>query len=85
MPADCRYDPPDETIDLKGVPCPANSSRVLLRLEAMEDGEILEVFVDDGEPVENVPRSVEDEGHTIILREEAGGGAWRLLIMKGGS
>ncbi len=32
----------------------------------MEPGEILEVLLDEGEPANNVPRSVKDEGHQVM-------------------
>lgn len=70
---------PDESMDLRGVPCPGNFARVLLRLEGMAGGALLEVIVDDGEPIDNVPRAVLDEGHEVVARERAGD-AWRLLV-----
>jgi TusA-related sulfurtransferase len=72
---------PNETMDLQGVPCPGNFARVLLRLEAMDEGEILEVFVDDGEPIDNVPRAVSDEGYQILAKEKLAD-KWQLLIKK---
>ena len=38
----------------------------------MLPGEILAVLLDDGEPIRNVPRSVENEGHTVLSRESEG-------------
>jgi tRNA 2-thiouridine synthesizing protein A len=73
----------DETLDLSGVPCPANSARALIALEGMADGRVLLVVVDDGEPVRNVPPSLEEEGHAVVRREKAGG-RWRLWVRKGG-
>jgi len=72
----------DERLDLTGVPCPANTARALLAIEWMDEGRILEILVDDGEPIENVPPSLVAEGHTILLEERAGPG-WRVLVRKG--
>lgn len=58
---------PDDIIDLKGVPCPQNSARSLLKIAGMVTGEILEIIVDDGEPRENVPVSLEEDGSCEIL------------------
>jgi TusA-related sulfurtransferase len=58
---------PDEIIDLKGIPCPQNSAKTLLKLAGMDAGEILEVIVDDGEPKENVPASIETENNYQIM------------------
>ncbi|MEK6713072.1 MAG: sulfurtransferase TusA family protein, partial [Nitrospirota bacterium] len=57
---------PDDTLDLKGVLCPINFVKTKLKLEEMEVGQVLEVILDDGEPMRNVPRSVKAEGHKII-------------------
>ncbi|MBM4390943.1 MAG: sulfurtransferase TusA family protein [Deltaproteobacteria bacterium] len=70
----------DEILDLTGVPCPRNSARALLRLEMMDGGQILRVTVDDGEPIENVPGSLEAEGHTIAEREQLADSRWVLSV-----
>jgi TusA-related sulfurtransferase len=71
---------PDEILDLSGVPCPKNSARALLKLEIMSSGEILQVIVDDGEPIENVPSSLEVEGHTVEEREQRADTRWVLSV-----
>lgn len=73
---------PAERLDLTGVPCPANTARALLTIEWMDEGEVLEVLVDDGEPIENVPPSLVAEGHTVLGQERVGAG-WRVLVRKG--
>ena len=62
----------DEKIDLRGVLCPINFVKTKLKLEMMEEGQVLEVTLDDGEPMRNVPRSVKEEGHKIIKVEKLG-------------
>jgi len=57
---------PAKPYDLRGVACPMNFVKTKLRLEQMDTGEKLEVWVDQGEPQRNVPRSVEQEGHKIL-------------------
>ena len=69
----------DEEMDLKGVPCPANSARVLLKLEIMDEGEVLRVLIDDGEAYANVPPSVIEEGYEILSEKRCGEG-WELQI-----
>lgn len=73
---------PDDSIDLRGVLCPINFVKTKLKLEEMESGQVLEVFLDDGEPMRSVPRSVKEEGHKVIQVENLGK-AYRLLIKKG--
>ncbi len=70
-----------EILDLRGVVCPINFVEVKLKLEELETGEQLEVWLDGGEPVENVPRSVKEEQHKVLaLKKERD--YWRLLIEK---
>jgi len=74
----------DDRLDLKGVICPINFVKAKLKLEEMEDGQNLEIIIDDGEPMQNVPRSIKEEGHKIIKVEKLSDGSFRLLIRKGG-
>ncbi|MCF6156240.1 MAG: sulfurtransferase TusA family protein [Candidatus Brocadia sp.] len=72
---------PDDRIDLRGVLCPINFVKTKLKLEMLDSGQILEVILDDGEPIRSVPRSVKEEGHKIIKVENMEN-AYRLLIKK---
>ena len=55
-----------QVIDLRGVSCPTNFVKVKLALEDIEHGEKLQVLLDDGEPVKNVPASLKAEGHELL-------------------
>lgn len=56
---------PDFTLNLRGVPCPLNFVRTKLKLEQMSEGQLLEVSLDSGEPIEQVPPSLQTEGYTV--------------------
>jgi TusA-related sulfurtransferase len=56
---------PDDQLDLRGTPCPLNFVRTKLRLEKMPPGSLLEVWLDAGEPIEQVPDSLRMEGYGI--------------------
>ena len=56
----------DDKVDITDVVCPVTFVKTKVALEELEDGEILQVHLNDGEPVQNVPRSVKDEGHQIL-------------------
>ncbi len=75
---------PDEKLDLRGVICPLNFVETKLKLEEMEDGQILELVLDDGDPIRNVPRSVKEEGHRILKVQALEDSAYTLLIRKSG-
>ena len=57
-------------LDLRGTPCPINFVRTKLRLEQMQPGELLEVWLDEGEPIEQVPDSLAMEGYGIEQIED---------------
>src|SRR5438128_1948375 len=57
---------PVTTLDLRGVMCPINYVKTKLKLEMMESGEILEVWLDAGEPIKNVPQSLRNDGQNVI-------------------
>lgn len=52
--------------DLRGVACPMNYVKTKLKLEMMDNGEQLEVWLDAGEPIRNVPMSLRNDGHKIL-------------------
>ncbi len=79
--ADDEKTVPDDSIDLRGVLCPINFVKTKLKLEMMDAGQILEVILDDGEPIRSVPRSLKEEGHKIIKVENKEG-TYRLLVKK---
>lgn len=70
-----------EEIDLRGVICPYNFVKTKLKLEGMLPGQVLAVILDEGEPIRNVPQSIRNEGHTVLL-EEPFEGAFRIHIRK---
>lgn len=56
---------PDAQLDLRGTPCPINFVRTKLRLQQMSDGGLLEVWLDAGEPIEQVPDSLTMAGYQV--------------------
>ncbi len=81
-----NHEPPanhnsDAELDLRGVICPYNFVKTKLKLETMEQGQVLSVLLDDGDPIRNVPRSVENEGHTVLAQERVDQ-SYRVLIRR---
>ncbi|MDR1658125.1 MAG: sulfurtransferase TusA family protein [Deltaproteobacteria bacterium] len=75
--------PPDSTVDITEVVCPVTFVKVKVALDDLEPGQILSVRLNDGEPVENVPRSLKDEGHRVLKLSANGDGTYNLLVEKG--
>ena len=63
-------DSADAYLDLRGTPCPINFVRTKLRLEQMSPGSLLEVWLDPGEPIEQVPDSLKMEGYQVEALNE---------------
>ena len=60
----------DAHLDLRGTPCPINFVRTKLRLQQMSPGSLLEVWLDGGEPIEQVPDSLKMEGYQLEALNE---------------
>ena len=73
----------DREINLKGEVCPYTFVKSKLALEEMDEGKILRVIVDHEPAVENVPRSMENEGHEVLRVEKINESDWEIVIKKG--
>ena len=73
--------PATEAMDLRGVQCPFNYVQAKLQLETMSAGQILRLLLDDGEPIQNVPHSLENDGQEVcdVRRED---GYYEVIIKK---
>lgn len=71
-----------DILDLRGVLCPINFVKLKVALEEIETGNILEVILDDGEPMRNIPRSVKEEGHRITSVNKLQDNSYKLSILK---
>ncbi|MGH6943384.1 MAG: sulfurtransferase TusA family protein [Geminicoccaceae bacterium] len=73
------------SLDISGEVCPLTFVKAKLLLENMAAGELACIRLSEGEPLENLPRTLRDQGHSVLeLRpEEEGGGVYRLLVRKG--
>ncbi|MGM9538899.1 MAG: sulfurtransferase TusA family protein [Candidatus Onthomonas sp.] len=73
-----------DTVDITDVVCPVTFVKAKVALEELEDGDILAVHMNDGEPVHNVPRSIKEEGHKILKLIDNGDGTYDLIVRKVG-
>ena len=72
---------PDVKKDFRGVACPMNFVKTKIALAPMKSGQILEILLDDGQPIQNVPGSVKNEGHTVLSTEKTDN-YWKVIIKK---
>lgn len=71
-----------DTVDITDVVCPVTFVKAKVALEELDDGDVLAVRMNDGEPVQNVPRSIKEEGHKILRLDENEDGTYTLLVRK---
>ncbi len=74
----------DDTVDITDVVCPVTFVKTKVALEELDDGQILQVHINDGEPIKNVPRSVKEEGHEVLKIVDNEDGTFELYIKKVG-
>ena len=74
----------DETVDITDKVCPLTFVKTKVALDELEDGEVLAIRMNDGEPVQNVPRSVKEEGHQILKLLDNEDGTYNLIVKKVG-
>ena len=67
--------------DFRGVACPMNFVKTKIQLSTMQSGQLLEILLDDGQPINNVPGSVRQEGHKVLSTEKVDN-YWKVLIQK---
>jgi sulfite reductase (ferredoxin) len=67
-------------LDLRGTRCPLNYVKARLRLEQMQAGEAVEVWLDAGEPAIQVPRSLRMDGQDVRQLEPIP--TFRVLVTK---
>lgn len=74
----------DDSLDITDAVCPITFVKVKMALEDLENGQILDVHLNEGEPIQNVPRSLKDEGHKVLSVQKNDDETYNLLVQKGG-
>jgi TusA-related sulfurtransferase len=70
-------------LDISNEICPMTFVRTRLALDRMAPGEILLVKLRGSEPVRNVPRSAQEQGHEVLSQEELADGSVLLKLRRG--
>lgn len=74
----------DDTVDVTDVKCPTTFVKAKVAIEELDEGQILAIRLNDGEPVQNVPRSLKEEGHEILKLNDNQDGTFTLIVKKVG-
>jgi len=74
----------DAFVDITDAVCPVTFVKIKVALEELEDGQTLDIRLNAGEPIRNVPRSLKDEGHRVTGIRQEQDGTYVLSVIKGG-
>jgi tRNA 2-thiouridine synthesizing protein A len=72
----------DDTVDITDKVCPLTFVKAKVAIDELEDGEVIAIRMNDGEPVQNVPRSIKEEGHQILKLVNNEDGTYNLIVKK---
>ena len=72
----------DDTVDITDKVCPLTFVKAKVAIDELEDGEVIAIRMNDGEPVQNVPRSIKEEGHQILKLVKNEDGTYNLIVKK---
>lgn len=69
-------------LDITKEHCPMTFVRTKLALAKIAEGDILEVLLSEGEPLENVPRSATEQGYKVLSIDQVEGTTYKVTIQK---
>mgnify|MGYP000977266180 FL=1 len=72
----------DDTVDITDKVCPLTFVKAKVAIDELEDGKVIAIRMNDGEPVQNVPRSIKEEGHQILKLVNNEDGTYNLIVKK---
>lgn len=72
------------TLDITDVVCPMTFVKAKVALEELNKGQCIEIRLNEGEPLLNVPRSLKDDGHKVIDVQKSEQGTYLVLVEKSG-
>ena len=72
----------EHTLDITADHCPMTFVKTKLKLEKLDPGEVLEVLLSEGEPLENVPRTSTEQGYEVLGIDHVEGSTYRVSIRK---
>ena len=73
----------DHELDITDKICPLTFVHTRLTIDSMDPGTVLAILLNEGEPLENVPRSIKELGHEVISVKPSTNppGCYRLLVL----
>lgn len=72
----------DDEVDITDAVCPMTFVRAKAAIEELEIGQVLKVHLNEGEPMQNVPRSLKDDGQQVLRLAPSDEGTFDLYVKK---
>lgn len=69
-------------LDITKEHCPMTFVKTKIQLSKLNVGDILEVLLNEGEPLNNVPRSAREQGFNVLEVSHVSGQVHKILILK---
>jgi TusA-related sulfurtransferase len=69
-------------LDISNEHCPMTFVKTKLKLETLSSGDVLEVTLKKGEPLENVPKTVTEQGYKVLDITHSVGEVYVVRIQK---
>lgn len=69
-------------IDITKEHCPMTFVKTKIQLSKIEKGDVLEVLVTEGEPLENIPKSSTEQGFKVVKVEHIQDDIYKISIKK---
>jgi tRNA 2-thiouridine synthesizing protein A len=71
-------------VDITDVGCPVTFAKVEMALDEIENGQLIEIRMNDGEAIQNVPRSLKADGHQVTSVQRGPDNTYQVIVKKGG-
>ena len=71
-----------KVLDITKEHCPMTFVKTKIELSKLQSGDILEVLLSEGEPLDNVPRNAQDQGYQVLSVEHVEGTTHKVTIKK---
>ena len=72
----------DDCVDITDKVCPLTFVKAKVSIDELDDEQVLAIRMNDGEPVQNVPRSLKEEGHKVLKLCDNEDGTYTLFVKK---
>ena len=69
-------------LDITKEHCPMTFVKTKIELSKLQPGDILEVLLSEGEPLDNVPRNAKEQGYNVLSIEHVEGTTHKVVIKK---